>query len=206
MTNRSAQQRRNRNAARKQRVYRRQNSEPQCVWPYCEGGQFWHLPICSDHLEQINQFIIDMKLNETREEALTRGRRQMAADRRASISWGREKRLLDTRGNQPGWIYYLHINDMVKIGYTTDIVRRIRDYPPNSPLLGVHPGTPELEKQFHEIFKGSLAQGREWFRLDPDVLAHCEKVRAEYGDPAQFEYRTLAGHETRQVVGTRNRR
>lgn len=180
---------------------------PICVWPKCSNRQMSiDMPLCHLHIDEVYRQAVEVRWGETREEALTRGRRARAASRRGDIAWAREKKLLDTRRNQPGWIYYLHINDMVKIGYTTDIVRRIRDYPPNSPLLGVHPGTPELEKQFHEIFKGSLAQGREWFRPDPDVLAHCEKVVAEYGDPAQFEYRTLAGHETRQVIGTRNRR
>lgn len=180
---------------------------PYCVWPKCKTRYVMEdLPLCSEHIDEVIYKSHTTFWLEKREDRITRARRERAASRRSEKVDRRIIKAAATRGNQPGWIYYLHINDMVKIGYTTDIIRRIRDYPPNSPLLGVHPGTPELEKQFHEIFKGSLAQGREWFRLDPDVLAHCEKVRAEYGDPAQFEYRTLAGHETRQVVGTRNRR
>lgn len=175
-----------------------------CVWPECtERRSFVTMPLCPVHVGYVHETAKRLKWDETREEAITRTRRMEATRRRSERVWAREDRLSETRGAKPGWIYYLHIDGKVKIGYTTDIVKRMRSYPPSSPLLGVHPGTPELERQMHEQFRGSLIQGREWFRPDGDLLAHCERVRAQYGDPARFEYRARAPHETRQVTKPR---
>lgn len=177
----------------------------QCVWPDCRDlQQFAHgVPLCFDHIDQVYKFASDLRWGETFEETITRSRRQRAAEWRRGITAARENKIYETKGDKPGWIYYLHIDDKVKIGYTTDIIRRMRSYPPSSPLLGVHPGTKQLERDMHEQFKGSLIQGREWFRPDPDLLAHCERVRAEYGDPSKFEYKARDPYETKQITAVK---
>lgn len=60
-----------------------------------------------------------------------------------------------------GVVYYIRINGQVKIGYTTNLTRRSRNYPPGSELLAVEPGSREVEAQRHRQFARALARGRE---------------------------------------------
>lgn len=182
----------------------REPAPPTCIWPDCAGEPYNEvIPVCARHMFEIYDYVKQSDLDEPREVAIQRNRRQRAADERSRRAWLKQQKLRESRGSQPGWIYYLHIDGKIKIGYTTDIVQRMRQYPPGSPLAGVHPGTPELEKRLHRQFAGSLAQGREWFNPTPDLLEHCEQVVKEYGDPKKFEYQARDPHAQRQFTAVR---
>jgi hypothetical protein len=111
------------------------------------------------------------------EKALIRGERlsDLAVE---SITRARTAKRL-TR-NRPGSIYYLLVGGLVKIGFTTDVYRRMMQYPPNSELLALHPGTPALEKEMHQDFSRHLAEGREWFHPNAELDAHIQRVREKY--------------------------
>lgn len=57
---------------------------------------------------------------------------------------------------RPGTIYFLQIETYIKIGYTKNLYRRIRQYPPNAVLLAQHDGTPEDEKSLHQVVSPSV--------------------------------------------------
>lgn len=100
----------------------------------------------------------------------------------------REERAAESRRHHPGWIYYLQVGDHIKIGFTVDVKRRLKAYPPGSRLLALHPGTKQLEHDTHTIFVGSRAAGREWF-LDTDELRdHIKAVHADFGEPDRARY------------------
>lgn len=104
----------------------------------------------------------------------------------------------------PGWVYYLRVDERIKIGFSTDVRQRMRAYPPTAELLAVHPGTRDTERQMHERFAGHLAQGREWFRVDAPVMDHITAVVSEFGPPpAKFIYRYREG--TRQQIKAHRR-
>lgn len=84
------------------------------------------------------------------------------------------------RMTQPGTIYYLLVGGLIKIGFTSDLGQRMRQYPPNSTLLAKHPGTRETERQMHHRFLHSLAEGREWFAPNDALSHHMEEVNARY--------------------------
>lgn len=90
--------------------------------------------------------------------------------------------------NDPGWVYYIRMGDTIKIGYATDVAKRMRAYPPTAELLAAHPGTELLEKQMHQKFREYLARGREWFAPADEVMAHIASVVERFGDPGHLAY------------------
>lgn len=82
--------------------------------------------------------------------------------------------------NIPGHIYYLLVGDLIKIGYTKNLEQRMRQYPPHSKLLAVHPGTMRTERQMHSMFFNSIAKGKEWFAITPKLTSHIEDVRRKF--------------------------
>lgn len=161
-----------------------------CAWPNCDK-QDDTFPtsrvgiLCLDHAWSVHLAVREMRLDELTgfqfEAAINR-----LADDRAQVV--KQNRLREQRGQQPGWVYYLRVGERVKIGYSADVKRRMRAYPPESRLLAVHPGTPQLETDMHRRFTGSRAAGREWFRETPDLSEHIEQVVAQFGEPTAHRY------------------
>lgn len=100
-------------------------------------------------------------------EAETQHRQGQAAAQRAT-------------GTQAGHVYYLRVDDLVKIGFTTDLTRRLAEYPPNVKVLAAHPGTPQTERAMHRKFAAHLRRGREWFTPCDEIDAHIERVRTDF--------------------------
>lgn len=97
------------------------------------------------------------------------------------------------RQQTPGWVYYIKVGDLIKIGFTTNLRSRLDSYPPDITVLAVHPGTPEVETRMHRKFRMSLERGREWFRPSLDINQHTKKARDDYGNledqmPDIFKY------------------
>lgn len=92
------------------------------------------------------------------------------------------------RQDRDGFVYFLRVGERIKIGYSVDVKRRMRAYPPGCQLLAVEPGDRELERQRHQQFAGSRTDGREWFRPTPDLLEMVAEIVSTYGDPRQFAH------------------
>lgn len=90
--------------------------------------------------------------------------------------------MLDAAGAE-GWVYYMRINGRIKIGYTTNLRQRSRNYPPGTELLAVEPGDRDLEARRHAQFSRSLAQGREWFAESEDLVQHISALAEQYATP-----------------------
>lgn len=90
--------------------------------------------------------------------------------------------ILDEK-NAEGWVYYMRINSRIKIGYTTNLRQRSRNYPPGTELLAVEPGDRHLESRRHAQFSRSLAQGREWFAESEDLAQHISALAEQYATP-----------------------
>ncbi len=107
----------------------------------------------------------------------------------------REERVKESAAIAPGWIYYLLISGRIKIGYSTDVKRRLRSYPPDSPLLALHPGTKTLEHEMHLKFTGSRAAGREWFLDTEELRHHITTVIDQFGEPDRARYEHRGQHK-----------
>lgn len=95
----------------------------------------------------------------------------------------KRKRESRDRETAPGIIYYLRVGTLVKIGYTANMDRRMKQYPPHAELLAQHPGTMRVEREMHNKFATHLAKGREWFTPCDAINAHLESVKERYPQP-----------------------
>lgn len=83
-------------------------------------------------------------------------------------------------------VYYVEVDGMVKIGYTSNLKQRLRDYPPSSILLGVEAGGRDLERRRHAQFSRYLKMGREWHSRGDGILRHVQGLNGNLGSPVQL--------------------
>ena len=74
-------------------------------------------------------------------------------------------------------VYYLRLNDLIKIGTTGNLKSRLSSYPPGCVLLATEPGSTETEAQRHAQFARYRVRG-EWFRPGESLLAHIATLVA----------------------------
>ena len=164
------------------------------------------LGICSLCAIDISDWLIDLQNRPGMTE------RQLQKRYRELLAEQDQRAELERRALNPGWVYYLQVDDRIKIGFSLDVKRRMRAYPPNAQLLAVHPGTKILERQIHEQFRGILASGREWFHPAKELHDHIGQVLDQFGPPqAKHIYRYREGHQEtikphRRAHRGRNRR
>jgi hypothetical protein len=80
-----------------------------------------------------------------------------------------------------GWVYFMTSGDAVKIGFSTDVDKRLNAVRSHTKkdvaVIGKVHGTRGLEQKFHKQF-AHLAIGGEWFRPDPEMLHEIKLVLA----------------------------
>lgn len=122
-------------------------------------------PICPNHAAEIYRYVGEAFAAESSE-------RGSALDRLKHASplpeW-------DARGH---WVYYVQVGHLVKIGKSTCLNHRMRNYPPGSKLLAVEPGDKAVEMARLEQFEHLREERLEWFRPGPDLLDHIDQLRA----------------------------
>ena len=76
-----------------------------------------------------------------------------------------------------GFVYFVHCNGMVKIGFAVDVARRIKTLQTGSAhkltVLRVEAAAPDDESDLHERF-ASLRVNGEWFRYAGELKAFLE--------------------------------
>lgn len=155
-----------------------------CAIDLCHQPQATWLPLCEGHahdvwaeVEQWNDLAKKRKSRDAHQ-ALEKSRDDMLRERLARDESQRNAK------RQAGHIYYLRVGDLIKIGFTSDMETRMKQYPPNAILLAQHPGTRETERHMHEKFQPFLALRREWFTPCDEITAHIEMVRTQFTDRA----------------------
>lgn len=87
-------------------------------------------------------------------------------------------------------VYYIRMkNDLIKIGYTTNLVARcVALRVRTEDVLVTEPGGPEKERERHVQF-AHLRHGR-WEEFDPadELLGHMARLHREHGDPVITTY------------------
>lgn len=101
----------------------------------------------------------------------------MVCDRRLSASPFPTK---SNRLSMPGWIYFVRVQDFVKIGFTVDPQKRLLELQTASPfsleLLCQHEGNRNKEAELHRRFaKYRVRPDGEWFHLDQEVKNYIAK-------------------------------
>ena len=98
-----------------------------------------------------------------------------------------------------GYVYYIRVGDLVKIGHTIDLDRRLATYPPGMEILKIREGNRALEHSEHIRFSEHLSDGREWFQANDRVLQLISEIQSSVDDviePEDFQRRK----HTPQVV------
>jgi hypothetical protein len=184
------------------------NATPQatrCAWPGCgkrlqvtiKGHHLEHRfgILCFDHAADVASAVVESQVATQRfaENLAKMDSERMAwAQAGAEIQAQYDAELAARRQGREGFVYYIQVDERIKVGFSTDVKRRMRAYPPASKLLAVEPGDRDLEKQRHRQFKGSLAYGREWFTPTQDLRDHIDALLSEHGAPP----RHMAHHYT----------
>lgn len=86
------------------------------------------------------------------------------------------------------FVYYVQVGGHIKIGWTSQLDKRMHSYPPNSTLLAVHPGSRADERQLHKRFAVHRSHGQEWYPLVPVILDHIKRVIADHGEPPAMTF------------------
>lgn len=94
-------------------------------------------------------------------------------------------------GGQPtGLVYFLECDDRVKIGYTTNLKERLKNFRTtlidDFEVILTVPGTTALERHFHQRFDAYRIKG-EWFSLSDEIRDFVS--RRQYHLGGEFERR-----------------
>lgn len=146
-------------------------------------GGFLNLPMCEDHAWHAFEVLKrDDKERESRKIAHLQWLAWEEEDRIAKEKRDRDnaERWANQTSIEAGFIYYLLVGDLIKIGYTRSIEERLKAYPPNAKLLAIHPGTLKVERQMHHKFLHHLAKGREWFGQGEDLINHIQRTKQDF--------------------------
>lgn len=106
----------------------------------------------------------------------------------------REQRLAEVEARRAaarkvaGTIYYIRVDDKIKIGWTSNLPQRLMSYPPHMVRLTDHPGTKADERDLHRSFKPSRASGREWYHPTQELMAHIDRVHREEMERREAEH------------------
>ncbi len=78
-------------------------------------------------------------------------------------------------GTREGWVYFVRVGDLIKIGWTGQPRTRMRNLQPDE-VMHLEPGTMKDEKRCHAAFAPYRQHG-EYFRPEPELLAFIKQLR-----------------------------
>lgn len=146
----------------------------------CRQPQLNKLPLCEDHAWDVWREMDAKAETLQQREASERRHREWEANNFRKLIEEREARRKGTYRSDPGLIYYLQVEDQIKIGFTKNLDTRLGAYPPMARLLATHPGTQTTESLMHQKFSEHLAGRKEWFRIHDELEAHINQVRQSF--------------------------
>lgn len=135
-----------------------------CCWPSCPRDLQGEAPLCGAHL------LIAADLA-TAENPTWRYRGIVPFAEKP------EKAPVD------GTVYMLRCGGYVKIGWTSDLTKRMRAYQPDSVLMATMPGTRKDETRLHKRFAHLRTHGREWYSIAPQITEYAAILVAKHGQP-----------------------
>lgn len=142
-----------------------------CIAPFCtnDSSDRYNVPLCQEHTLAI-WLMVDQDM---REQGITAD--EVKRENRERV----EARAAAVRPTTPGFIYYLELGEYLKIGFTNNLWRRMREYPPNATLLAYHHGDRDAEAALHAKFAAFRDAGREWYLDVPEIREHIATTETE---------------------------
>jgi hypothetical protein len=106
-------------------------------------------------------------------------------------------KLIEIEG--PDRVYFIRMNDLIKIGYTAALKQRVAAIQDNMPypveLLFSVPGDRFNEAYHHWLFRDLHHQG-EWFRAEPALLEYIERLKKEQSEREQIGHNVYLVNRT----------
>jgi hypothetical protein len=130
------------------------------------------LPLCARHL-----VVIQHQATPTWDNPDIVAMREQYARRIVEREVARDKvyRIADENGgHEQGQIYFVRINGMVKVGWSSRLRSRLKSYGASAEILCHYPATRQDETLLHRQLRPYRAKGREWYedcKLIADVIA-----------------------------------
>lgn len=110
----------------------------------------------------------------------------------------RKKRTEERRKpSAAGQIYFVSVDGLVKVGWTSKLADRIRAYGPKAIVLANYPATRKDEAALHKQLTPARAHGREWYH-DGDIIRMFVNEALEKYGPPRFE--SIGWTEPKQIV------
>lgn len=175
---------------------------PGCGWIALDAGKprnhTIRLPLCLDHLATAHAQATYRRDDPLMvEAALLAVKRQ--ADQQASLDEAAKKAWL---AKTTGHMYFVRLNDLIKVGWTRDLRDRLKAYGASAEVLVHYPATRDDETLLHRQLRPVLAKGREWYTDGPVVQRFITQALAEHGPPTI----TATWTEPRKVVAGKRHR
>lgn len=158
-----------------------------------------HLPLCTRHLVMVAASASAAWVNPDVVEARQTLARKVVAEQ---VERERKADLLhESNGAEQGQIYFVRLNGMVKVGWSSKLRSRLKSYGASAEVLVHYPASRQEETDLHRNLRPYLAKGREWYQdcqLVTDMVASLVK---RYGEPTLLPYWTEPKPD---VIGTRS--
>lgn len=136
-----------------------------CLVPLCDMGVLnadelpndaeKRIPLCGWHLAMAWR---QVELHEGRS-GIAKATEQLAAEAAEREEAAKRRRL----ARQDGHIYYVRLNGLIKVGWSREVLTRLRAYGPDVEILCTHVGSRQDETTLHRNLRPFLARGREWY-------------------------------------------
>jgi hypothetical protein len=156
--------------------------DEECTWPGCDSkrvrGQDG-CPLCKGHMLTVW--------------AACRDAAELAENHEPTVATRMDGtvKTVPQPVSKLGWIYFLKVDDAIKVGYTKNLAQRQGQYPPNAFLIWAHRGTKADEKVHHSLLHLHLKHGREWFTDCDEVHDYIKTLHSAQGGHAYRDPRTF---------------
>lgn len=153
-----------------------------------EGIDF---PICSVHAAAVWEAIEHRDKIDREEQHLSEAMAAMVArrdairlERRQALAEEDAQRKSDLKADKvEGQIYFIMLGDLVKVGWSSNLRKRLKSYGASAELLAHYPAYRADETHLHQQLKPSRAKGREWYHYDSAIRLYIVTAVAKYGPP-----------------------
>lgn len=102
-----------------------------------------------------------------------------------------------------GVVYFVRIGDLIKVGFSSDVHRRMDAYPPDAELLAYHSGSFADEQRLHKLLTVHRAKRREWYHPTPEVMKAVEEAKVQQSKDPQWTPDQLASHKRMRDVSSK---
>lgn len=77
-----------------------------------------------------------------------------------------------------GVVYFIRTGGLIKVGFTSDLDRRLKAYPPDAEVLAFYSASFAEEQRWHKLLTVHRAERREWYHPAREVMAAVEEAKA----------------------------